>query len=111
MKKTKNVSISEKTRSFLQHLALGGIILGLITYGVQDHLTLTPLLDDLTFVGATLLVIGSFVAILKLEPNTDAYRCKHCGHTHVPTGGMILSVKKRLECPSCGTRCTHEMVK
>lgn len=51
--------------------------------------------------------IPCFIICTKIEQVAGYYRCAVCGHTHVPTFGMVLGAMHRdrtryMKCPKCG---------
>ena len=59
-------------------------------------------------------LLGIFLA-LKLEQVAGYYKCKHCGHTHVPSynrmlWAMHMGRTRYMECPKCGKKSWQKKV-
>ena len=47
---------------------------------------------------------------MKLTPNADQYRCKSCGHIHIPDCRATMRGKMRVHCPACNQNTVHKYV-
>jgi DNA-directed RNA polymerase subunit RPC12/RpoP len=77
--------------------------------------------EEKTALAATMIAIG-FVAfiilacvMLKIEQITGFYKCKKCGHKHVPTYSTVLWAlhigrTRHLRCPKCGEKTWQKKV-
>lgn len=80
------------------------------TIGISLFVPETYRYYDILFFGVSGAFLFFGIMGIMLEPNTDSYCCKVCGHTQIPEGNTSLRSKMRLECPVCKQCTVHKFV-
>ena len=110
MKNTNKKAVATNQR-LSNTLALFGVISIFGGMLVTEIIPMSALANDIVTYGTLAVGVALLIFGMKVDDNTDYYRCTECGHIHIPDFPCTLALTKELECPECNKRTIHKFEK